>query len=108
MAVNEDFVLFVNEQLKDFGEFEMKRMFGGVGYFRDGLMFGKIGSATFYLKVDDKNKMDFEQKGMRPFFSKNKKKGMPYWEVPVEILENKSELSKWCGKAFEAAVRAKK
>ena len=45
---------------------------------------------------------------MKPFYSEKKKKGMPYWEVPVEVLEDKYELAKWATKSYEAAVRSKK
>lgn len=71
-------------------------------------MFGKIGGDTFRLKVDESNQADYEEKGMKPFFSKHKKKGMPYWEVPVDVIENKEELAKWASKSFQAAVKAKK
>jgi DNA transformation protein len=108
MAVNEDYLAFVLDQLKAFGQVDIKRMFGGVGLFHDGLMFGKIGGNTFRLKVDEHNQEDFEERGMKPFVSEKKKKGMPYWEVPVDILENKDELKKWATKSFEAAVRNKK
>ena len=108
MAVNEDYLKFIIEQLSEFGQVEIKKMFGGIGLFHQGLMFGKIGGDTFRLKVDEHNQKDFENKGMKPFYSKNKKKGMPYWEVPAEVLENKDELKKWAVKSFEAALRNKK
>lgn len=108
MAVNEDYLNFVLDQLDGVGEIDMKRMFGGVGFFHDGLMFGKIGGDTFRLKVDDHNKKEYEDKGMKPFFSEKKKKGMPYWEVPVDVLENKDKLTIWAQKSIEAAKRAKK
>ena len=108
MAVNETFLKFVQDQLSEFGEVEIKRMFGGIGIFRDGLMFAKIGGDTFRLKVDDSNKKQFEDRGMKPFYSKNKKKGMPYWEVPQEVLEDRTELAKWAKQSFQIASKQKK
>ncbi|XOV68706.1 MAG: TfoX/Sxy family protein [Fluviicola sp.] len=108
MAVNEDYAQFVKDQLSEFGEFEFKNMFGGIGIFKEGLMFGKIGGDKFRLKVDDSNKEQFENKGMKPFYSEKKKKGMPYWEVPQDVLEDKSELAKWAKQSFEIAVKSKK
>lgn len=108
MAVSENYLKMVLDQLADFGEIESKRMFGGVGLFHKGLMFGKIGGDTFRLKVDEHNKQEYEERGMQPFFSKNKKKGMPYWEVPLEILEDRTSLKQWAAKSYEAAVRSKK
>ena len=108
MAVNENFAQFVKDQLSEFGEVEFKNMFGGIGIFKDGLMFAKIGGDKFRLKVDDSNKQQFEDKGMKPFYSEKKKKGMPYWEVPQDILEDRSELVKWAGQSFEIALKSKK
>ena len=45
---------------------------------------------------------------MKPFYSESKKKGMPYWEVPIEVFEDRKELAKWASKSYEAAVRTKK
>jgi len=55
-------------------------------------MFGKIGGDTFRLKVDESNEQHFENKGMKPYHSEKKKKGMPYWEVPQDVLEDRTEL----------------
>lgn len=108
MAVSDDFLKWVQDQLSFFGAIESKKMFGGIGFYHEGLMFGMIGNDVFRLKVDEHNQADFEAKGMKPFFSKGKKKGMPYWEVPPDVLEDKEELKKWASKSYEAAVRSKK
>jgi DNA transformation protein len=107
MAVSEEYLKFVLDQLSDFGDIDIKRMFGGVGIFKDGLMFGKIGGDTFRLKVDENNQKDFEERGMKPFHSEKKKKGMPYWEVPIDVLEDKQQLLKWAEKSFDAAIKGK-
>lgn len=108
MAVNQDYLDYILDQLSEFGEVEIKRMFGGVGLFHQGLMFGKIGGDIFRLKVDSENKQDYIDHGMQPYYSEKKKKGMPYWEVPANILEHKTTLAEWAKKSYEAAVRAKK
>jgi DNA transformation protein len=108
MAVNEDFLNYVIDQLSKFPEVEVKRMFGGIGLFRNGLMFGMIGADIFRLKVDEHNQKDYEERGMKPYFSGKKKKGMPYWEVPAEVLENKTILAEWASKSYEAALKGKK
>lgn len=108
MAVNEDYQEYIKDQLADFGNFEMKKMFGGIGIFREGLMFGMIGGNTFRLKVDELNQPDFEAHGMKPYVNDKKKKGMPYWEVPAVVLEDRQVLKTWAEKAFNAAERTKK
>lgn len=108
MAVKEDYLNFILDQLSEFGEVEAKKMFGGIGLFHQGLMFGKIGGDTFRLKVDETNKNKFEEKGMKPFHSEKKKKGMPYWEVPQDVLEDKSKLKEWAQQSYEIAIKNKK
>ena len=81
-------------------------MFGGIGIFRKGLMFGKIGGDAFRLKVDETNQKQYEENGMKPFHSEKKKKGMPYWEVPQDVLEDKTELAKWANQSFDIAKRS--
>jgi DNA transformation protein len=45
---------------------------------------------------------------MEPYRTKPSTKGMPYWEVPVDVLENRGELKIWAEKAIEVAIRNKK
>ncbi len=108
MAESDDFLEFLTDQLSTFDAIEIKKMFGGYGFFKEGLMFGMVGNDSFRLKVDDTNKEDYIVKGMEPFQSASKKKGMPYWEVPQDILEDKAVLAKWAKKSFAIAKAAKK
>lgn len=103
MAVSQEYLDFILDQLEEFGPVETKRMFGGVGIFKEELMFAKIGGDTFRLKVDDTNKEDFIAQGMKPFYSEKKKKGMPYWEVPINVIEDKSLLAEWANKSYAIA-----
>jgi len=106
MASNEEYLEYIKDQLSGLGEFETKKMFGGHGFFKDGLMFGMLGSGIFRLKVDESNEQDYIDKGMKPYYSDKKKKGMPYWEVPTDVLEDAAELSKWASKSVNIAIKA--
>lgn len=108
MAVNEDLLIYIQDQLSGFGEIEEKKMFGGIGFFKEGIMFAMIGNNVFRMRVDETNQANFERKGMKPFPSGSKKKGMPYWEVPTEVIEDQIELAKWAQMALDAAIRGKK
>ena len=108
MAVSESYLAYITDQLSEFGDFQSKKMFGGIGFFREGKMFAMIGGDTFRLKVDESNQADFEAKGMKPYESKTKKKGMPYWEVPADVIEDRTALKKWASKAYEIALKGKK
>jgi len=108
MAVGKEYLAFIEDQLADFGEVQVKKMFGGVGFFREGMMFGMLGGSTFRLKVDDYNQPDYEARDMLPYQNQKKGKGMPYWEVPADVLEDRQELAKWAKRSLEASRRSKK
>jgi DNA transformation protein len=108
MAVKEEYLEFVKEQLQLIGDFDTKKMFGGIGFFMDGIMFAMIAKGIFRFRVDQANQLDYEARGMEPYRTKPNTKGMPYWEVPVDVLENRDELKIWAEKAIEVAVRNKK
>ena len=108
MAFTASYVEYINDQLSDFNDFSIRQMFGGLGFYKEGVMFGLLGNDIFCLKVNDSNQVDFEAFGMKAFMSSGKKKGMPYWQVPVEILEDKKKLGIWADKAFKIATLSKK
>ena len=83
-------------------------MFGGFGIYRQGLMFGLVSQDTFFLKADDKNRADFEGKGLRPFTypRKGEEFSMSYYQAPAEAMDNAEILCEWAEKAYDAALRA--
>ena len=83
-------------------------MFGGVGYFKEGAMFGAIMNGIFRLKADETNVNDFISRGKDLHQVPGKKAKMPYYEVPTDILENKTLLKEWADKAYLVALNAKK
>jgi len=83
-------------------------MFGGVGVYSDGVFFGIIDNDRLYLKVDDINRPEYEAHGMEPFRPYDDDRTMPYYEIPVDVLENPDELAGWALKAVDVARRAKR
>lgn len=109
MAVSESTTQFVKEQLSEFADVEMKKMFGGVGIFLNGIMFALItAKGQFMMRVGESNIQDFKAKGSQPFNHEKKGRAMPYWEVPVEVAENRDVLKVWAAKAYDVATAAKK
>lgn len=108
MAISPAYKEFLLDQLAPFGPVSIRRMFGGAGIFRDGLMFALVADDTLYLKVDATNQADFEAKGMQPFtyLRKSKPASLRYYEVPAEILEDPQDLLPWAEKAFAVALAA--
>lgn len=107
MAVSPSFRTFVMEQLGDPRRLTARAMFGGVGLYWDGVFFGLVDDDTLYFKVDDRNRPEYEAGGMKPFDPYQDGRPMSYWEVPVEVLEDREMLAQWRRKAVEAARRGK-
>jgi TfoX/Sxy family transcriptional regulator of competence genes len=63
---------------------------------------------TFRLRLDPENQADYESYGMAPYQPNPNRKGMSYWEVSLEILEDKVLLGQWAEKALSAPLRGKK
>lgn len=108
------FVEGVLEQLIGVEGITTRRMFGGVGIYRYGVMFALVVDERLYFKVDEANKPDYQTAGSVPFtYDKHDKNGdkklvaMSYWELPAHVLEDRDLIFKWMTKAHEAAVKAK-
>lgn len=111
MAVSQEYLDYLRDQLDAFGPFEVRRMFGGMGLFRDGLMFAIVASDALYLKVDDRNRGDFEAVGMAPFGYERRGKRAAlksYYEAPPDVLEDPNDFADWARRAFDAAVASAK
>ncbi len=105
MAVEKSYLSFIEDQLSGIS-FLTKKMFGGIGFFHEEKMFAMIGNNVLRFKVDDTNEADYVARGMKPYSSSKKKKGMPYWEVPHDIIEDREALEIWAHKAISIAKRA--
>jgi DNA transformation protein and related proteins len=109
MASSEDFVAHVLDLMSDWGGVTAKRMFGGHGIYRQGVMFALIADDALYLKVDAVNQPVFEAAGMKPwtYAGKGKPIVMPYWECPPGALDDSAEMIDLAKGALRAAMAAK-
>ncbi len=99
----------VKQALLPMGEVTSKKMFGGIGIFLEGLMFAKItGDGLLFFRVDDSNRADYEALGKGQFHSGSKKKGMPYYEVPEQVIADEDQFLAWAKTAHGVAVANKK
>lgn len=101
MSISNSFKNYVLEQLIGLGDVTVKKMFGGAGLYYEGLIFALIAEDVLYFKVDSSNRIDYEQKGMEPFKPfDDKPMVMPYYEVPIDVLENREQISEWARKSL--------
>ena len=88
-----------------------KRMFGGLGLFREGTMFAIIFEEKLYFKTDDTNRGKFESNSL-PALTFEKKDGktisMSYYLCPEEAFQRQDTMSPWAKSAIDASLRQKK
>jgi DNA transformation protein len=105
LKVSDGFKSFVLDQFEEMGDVTPRSMFGGVGLYHRGVFFGILAQDTMYLKVDDRNRSDYEDAGMKAFKPYPGRGGtMRYYSVPLEVLESPMELAVWARKAIAAAT----
>ena len=66
MVASDGFAEFLSEQLAPLGHITMRRMFGKTGVFCEGLMFGMVKNDTLYFRVNDHNRVTFEEAAASP------------------------------------------
>jgi len=111
MAISDEFLDYVIDQLAGWRQVTARKMFGGAGLYCSGAMFGLIADDVAYLKVDDSNRADFVEAGssvFNPFPEKGKTVVMPYYEIPADVLEDPEVLGHWAESALAVARRKKK
>jgi len=92
-----------------FGAILVRKMFGGYGVYRDGIMFALVADDLIYLKADRENRRYFDERGLMQFtYEKNGKRiGMSYFLAPEEILDDPREAALWAERSFAAALRSR-
>lgn len=86
-------------------------MFGGVGLFHGGAMFGLLVRDTCYLRVDDRTRRRFESAGSAAFSYMRGDREVSiaaYYAVPEGLLDEPEELVQWARDAVGAARAVKR
>ena len=79
------FGAFVLDQLSGLDGVEARPMFGGAGFYLDGLFFGILYKEHLYFRVSADTIGEYKKRKMKPFapFEGRKGKSRGYYEVPV-------------------------
>jgi DNA transformation protein len=100
------------ERLKEIfaslGRVTVRRMFGGVGVFAEGVMIALVADGELYLKVDEETIPAFRAERSGPFIygARGRRIAMSYWRLPERLLDEPDELGEWARAALAAARRA--
>ncbi|MBI5925600.1 MAG: TfoX/Sxy family DNA transformation protein [Aquabacterium sp.] len=103
----QEFANFIVELMAGWAPVQARRMFGGFGVYRDGLMFAILIEDTLYLKVDDESEPLFAQRGLARFSyeSKGRTASLRYCEAPPEAYDEPAHMATWARLAYDCAVR---
>ena len=108
MHVSASFREFVLDQLAGVDGLRAQAMFGGVGLYAEEVFFGILAADVLFFKVDDTNRREYEKAGSSPFKPyADRAMTMPYYNVPLAVLEDAVALSEWAARAVVVARTAK-
>jgi DNA transformation protein len=108
MVASDSFAEYLREQLAPLGHVTMRRMFGKTGVFCDGVMLGMVTNNMLYLRVDDHNRVAFEEAESFPPLNYQKKGStidLSFWRAPERLFDESDELVSWARVALAAARR---
>ncbi len=108
MRVSASFRDFVVDQLSGVDGLRARAMFGGVGLYAEDVFFGILAADVLFFKVDDTNRREYETAGSSPFKPyADRAMTMPYYNVPIGVLEDAVMLGQWAARAVAIAKTAK-
>lgn len=99
----------INDVFRKLDGVSGRSMFGGVGIYKNGVMFALIAYERLYMKVDDKLKKEYEAAGSEPFVYEGKGRlvTMSYWLLPDDALEQPALAEEWALKSLAVAEKLK-
>lgn len=115
MAVSAETLAWLEDLFAPIDGVSIKRMFGGAGVFRQGLMFALVpGEGGLAFKADGQNAPHYAAEGCREWVysgksgadGKPKPMRMGYWHAPERLYDDDEAFRDWALAAFEAARRA--
>ena len=107
MRVSPSFRDFVLDQLAGVHGLRARAMFGGVGLYADDTFFGILAADVLFFKVGDTNRREYETAGSSPFKPyADRAITMPYYNVPIAVLEDAAALGEWATRAVAVARTA--
>jgi DNA transformation protein and related proteins len=101
---DDSFKNFILDQLHELVDVEARPMFGGYGVYHDDIFFGIIHRGRLYFKTDEITAAEYRQRKMQPFRPNAKQTLKSYYQVPVEVIEDRERLVQWA----EAAICCRK
>lgn len=108
MTVEAEFRDFVLDLLRPLRP-TARRMFGGFGIMRDGVMFALLSNDTMYFRVHERTRPKFEAEGCAPFAYRRAGREVTmasYYAVPDRLFDEHDAMLDWAREAIAAAQSA--
>lgn len=107
--VHNEFVTHCAELLAPIGTVRSRRMFGGHGFYVDGLFIALAFAERLYLKVDAQTRQAFEAAACVPFVydRAGQAASLGYFSAPEDAMESPPMMQPWARLALAAALRAR-
>ena len=99
---------FVLDQLEGMRDLRVHRMFGAYGLYSEEIFFGIISKSRLYFKTDQKTRAAYIERESTPFRPNPKAELQKYYEVPLEILEDRDLLVQWANAAVSISTPAQR
>lgn len=96
----ESFKCYIEDTLQALGDVHLRRMFGGHGIYCGEIFFGILYQGRLYFKTDETNRVNYTAHGMQPFRPNAKQTLKNYYEVPLEIVDDREALVAWAREAM--------
>jgi DNA transformation protein len=100
----------LEELFAPLGGVNIRRMFGGLGVFREGIMFGLVADDVLYMKTDESTSPAYRVEGSGPFIydsARGRTISMPYWRLPERLYDDPDAFREWALAAFAVAEKRK-
>ena len=98
---DEGFKDFVLDQLNGLPGVTCRAMFGGYGLYCGSVFFGIVHTGRLYFKTTATTAPRYCRHEMKPFTPSANQTLNMYYEVPVDVLEDAGELTRWAQEASE-------
>lgn len=102
---DDSFKDYVLEQLRDLGNVDCRRMFGGYGLYYRGIFFGILSRGQVYFKTSDETRPEYVERGMAYFQPNARQRLTSYYEVPADVIEDAESLAEWALQAIGVMSR---
>ncbi|MGT2460312.1 TfoX/Sxy family protein (plasmid) [Cupriavidus basilensis] len=99
------------DQLSGWASITTRPLFGAVALYREEHVFAMVWQGALYFKVSDESRGDFDAAGSHAlgYVSEGQEHALKsYWEVPVDVIEDRKQLIVWAQRAWEAALKGAK